>query len=73
MSARAAGGHRRARTRGLVVMWGIVDSLVMCGLPIMGAGAAPELLVTVLQACYDRFLPSRIVVFQGNPELYLHL
>ena len=55
MSVRVAGGHRRARTRGPGVMLGIVDPLVMCGLPRMGTGATLERLRPVLQACYDRF------------------
>ena len=55
MSAHVAGGHRRARTRGPCVMWGTDDPLGMHGLPRVGAGAGPERLRPVLQACYDRF------------------
>jgi hypothetical protein len=55
MSVRRLAGHRLARTRGPVVMWGIADPLVMCGLPRAGAGTALWRLTRVLQACYDRF------------------
>ena len=55
MSAHAAGGHRRARTRGPCVMWSTADPLGMHGLPRVGAGAGLERLRPVLQACYDRF------------------
>ena len=55
MSARAAGGHQRARTRGPGIMWGTADPLGMHGLPRVGAGATLERLRPVLQACYDQF------------------
>ena len=54
MGAHAAGGHRRARTRGPCVMWGTDDPLGMHGLPRVGAGAGPERLRPVLQACLGR-------------------
>ena len=40
MSAHAAGGHRRARTRRPGVMWGAADPLVTYGLPRVGDGTA---------------------------------
>jgi hypothetical protein len=55
MSAHAASGHRRARTRGPGIMWGTADPLGMHDLPRVDAGAALERLRPVLQACYDRF------------------
>ena len=54
MSARAAGGHRRARTRGQDVMWGIADPVLMHCLPRVGAWVALRRLAPVIQACYDR-------------------
>ena len=55
MSARAAGGHRWARTRGQDVMWGIADPVLMHCLPRVGAWVALRRLTPVIQACYDRF------------------
>ena len=71
MGAHAAGGHRRARTRGPCVMWGTDDPLGMHGLPRVGAGAGPERLRPVLQACLGRltftYQQNRVVLPNVKP------
>ena len=72
MSARAAGGHRRARTRGQDVMWGIADPVLMHCLPRVGAWVALRRLTPVIQACYDRFTftyqQNRVVIPNVAPK-----